>query len=80
MAAYVLAIYGVLILWLIVGVWRLTRRRGRRVTPGAAMVLSMEMLFDDSRRASVQMIIEERTGHRDPEDRDGDLPQLEHSR
>ena len=69
--------YGVLMLWLIFGVWRLTRRRGRRLTPGTALLSSMELLFDDTRRAAVQVIVEERTGERDPEDRDGDLPQLE---
>jgi hypothetical protein len=78
MATSILAIYGVLVLWLIVGVWRLTRRRGRRLTPGTAMLSSMDMLFDDTRRASIEVIVEERTGHRDPEDKDGDLPQLEH--
>ena len=28
-------------------------------------------------RAAIEVIQEERTAHRDPEDRDGDLPQLE---
>jgi len=39
----------------------------------------MEMLFDDSRRAAVEVIVEERTGERDPEDKDGNLPDLEGS-
>jgi hypothetical protein len=38
----------------------------------------MEALFDDNRRAAVEVIVEERTAERDPEDKDGDLPQLEH--
>ena len=41
---------------------------------------SMEMLFDDQRRAAVEVILEERTGERDPEDKDGNLPQLQHPR
>jgi hypothetical protein len=77
MGTVLLAIYLALVVWLVVGVWRLTRRRGRRVTPGTALLSSMEMLFDDTRRAAVEVIVEERTGERDPEDKDGDLPQLE---
>jgi hypothetical protein len=77
MGTVLLAIYLALVVWLVVGVWRLTRRRGRRVTPGTALLSSMEMLFDDTRRAAVEVIVDERTGERDPEDKDGDLPQLE---
>jgi hypothetical protein len=72
--AVVIAAVWILILWLVVGVWRLRRKRSR---PGPAMSASMEMLFDDSRRAAVEVIVEERTGERDPEDKDGDLPQLQ---
>jgi hypothetical protein len=71
MAGTVIAIYVVLVVWLVVGVWRLTRRRGKRVTPGTAMLASMDALFDDNRRAAVEVIIEERTGERDPEDKEG---------
>jgi hypothetical protein len=39
----------------------------------------MDMLFDDSRRAAIQVIVEERTGERDPEDKDGHLPALQRS-
>ena len=70
--------YAVLVIWLLVGIWRLTRRRGRRVTPGTALLYSMDLLFDQNRRAAIEVIVEERTGERDPEDKDGDLPQLEH--
>ena len=77
MGNIVLAVYVVLVVWLVVGVWRLTRRRGKRVTPGTAMLASMDALFDDTRRAAVEVIVEERTGEHDPEDKDGDLPQLE---
>jgi hypothetical protein len=59
------------------GVWRLTRRGRGRLAPGTALLDSMELLFDDDRRAAVEIIIEERTGYHDPEDKDGDLPQLE---
>jgi hypothetical protein len=73
----ILVSYGILIAWLIVGVWRLTRRRGRRVTPGPAALGSMDFLFDDNRRAAVEVIVEERTGEREAEDKDGNLPELE---
>jgi len=69
-----LAVIWLLIVWLIVGAWRIGRRR---VAPGTAFLASMDLLFDDNRRASAQLIVEERTGYRDPEDKDGDLPQLE---
>jgi hypothetical protein len=37
----------------------------------------MHLLHDDRQRAAIEVIQEERTGDRDPEDKDGDLPQLE---
>jgi hypothetical protein len=77
LTTYVYTAYWALVIWLIVGVWRLTRRRGQRVTPGTALLSSMALLFDDNRKAAVEVIVEERTGERDPEDRDGNLPQLE---
>ena len=73
MRTYLALIYIVLVLWLVVGVWRVRRKRS---TPGSAMTASMEMLFDDTRRAAVEVIVEERTGERDPEDKDGHLPDL----
>ena len=77
MRVFALTAVWVLILWLVVGVWRVSRKRSR---PGPAMSASMDMLFDDNRRAAVEVIVEERTGERDPEDKDGDLPQLENPR
>ena len=78
MGTLVFVIIGILIGWLILGVWRLTRRRGRRLTPGTALLSSMDLLFDDTHRAALEVIVEERTGERDPEDKDGNLPELEH--
>ena len=59
--------------WLAIGAWRLRRRR---VTLGPAAGAMVATLADDQRRAAIEIIIEERTGERDPEDRDGDLPKL----
>jgi hypothetical protein len=66
-----------LIIWMIVGIWRIRRKK---VIVGPAAMGSMEELLDDRRRAAIEIIIEERTGERDPEDRDGNLPDLESPR
>ena len=71
---YLSIVIAALILWLIVGVWRLRRRT---VQPGNALLLSMQLLHDDRQRAAIEVIQEERTGHRNPEDKDGDSPQLQ---
>jgi len=69
------------IVWLVlivVLIVALIKRRGRlrgRIGPGAAGAV-YELLNEDKRNA-VEIIVEEKTGERDPEDKDGDLPQLE---
>ena len=71
---YALALLWLLIVWLVIGAWRL---RHRRVTPGAATgELMYEMLRDD-RRAAVEVVLEERAAVRDREHRDGNLPDLQ---
>ena len=77
LSIYLATVYWLFILWLIAGVWRLTRRGRGRLAPGTALLDSMDLLFDDTHRAAIEVIVEERTGYRDPEDRDGDLPQLD---
>jgi len=60
---------------LIVGVfWRLRRRRGS-IGPGATGAVH-DMLNEDKRKA-IELIVEERAEARDPEDADGNLPDLE---
>ena len=66
-----------LIIWMLVGIWRIRRKT---LIVGPAAMGSMEELLDDRRRAAIEIIIEERTGERDPEDRDGNLPDLESPR
>jgi hypothetical protein len=73
MGRYVGGFIFVLLIWLFVGAWRL---RTRRVTLGPAAAATMHELMADDRRAAVEIILEERTGERDPEDRDGNLPEL----
>jgi hypothetical protein len=73
----IIGIIWLLIIWLVVGAWRL---RSRRVTIGPGAAGAIDELLDDRRRAAIEIIIEERTGERDPEDRDGNLPDLEKPR
>jgi hypothetical protein len=48
------------------------------IGPGAAGAI--DELLTDQRRAAIEIIVEERTGERDPEDKDGNLPDLESPR
>jgi hypothetical protein len=73
MRAYSTLVIWILILWLVLGVWRL---RKRRIGPGPAAAAAMNELLTNDRRAAVEIIVEERTGQKDPEDRDGNLPEL----
>jgi hypothetical protein len=70
---YFTAGYLLFALFLIIGTWRLRRRS---VTVGPAAGAMMTELLDDRRRAAIEIIIEERTGEKDVEDRDGHLPEL----
>ena len=54
------------------------RRRRRRVSAGTVGTV-YDWLNEDKRHA-VEIIVEERAEARDPEDRDGNLPELEHPR
>ncbi|HJN43016.1 MAG: hypothetical protein CL477_19720 [Acidobacteria bacterium] len=77
LSQYVGGVIWLLVLWLLVGAWRLRRRRVT-LGPGAAGML--DQFHDQDKRAAVQVIVEEKTGERDPEDRDGNLPDLENPR
>jgi hypothetical protein len=71
MGHYISLAFTLLMLWLLVGAWRL-RKRGVSVGPAAAGMMN-EILSKDQ-RAAVQIIMEERAAARDPENREGDLP------
>ena len=73
MERYIGAVVWILILWLAIGAWRLRRRS---VAPGPAAAAAMHELLNDDRRAAVEIILEERAAAHDPEDRDGNLPEL----
>ena len=72
----VTAVWLAAILLLVVAVFR-TRRQRRRggVGTGAAGAI-YDMLNEDKRKA-IEIIVEERAAERDPEDRDGNLPDLD---
>lgn len=74
MEQYVSAVIVLLMLWLVVGAWRLRKKRSR---PGPAAAGMMNEMLSDDRRAAIEIILEERAEARDPEDRDGNLPDLE---
>ena len=74
MGRYISFVLLLLAVWLIVGAWRLRRKR---VTVGPAAGAMMNKLLDDQRRAAIEIVLEERAAARDPEDREGNLPDLE---
>jgi hypothetical protein len=55
---------------------RMRRRRGRPRIGAAAAGTVYDWLNQDKRNA-IEIIVEERAGARDPEDKDGNLPDLE---
>ena len=73
MGWYVNVIVTGLMLCLMVGAWRLRRRR---TTPGAGAAGMMYGLLSEERRAAIEIIVEGRAAEHDPEDRDGNLPEL----
>jgi hypothetical protein len=50
------------------------RGRGR---PGSAATGAVYELLNEDKRKAIEIIVEQRAEMRDPEDKDGDLPQLE---
>jgi hypothetical protein len=59
--------------------WHRRRRPRRRVSVGPGAAGAFYELLDRDRRAAIEIIVEERAGYRDPEDRDGNLPELAQS-
>jgi hypothetical protein len=55
-------------------------RPGRRSGIGTAAVGSMYGFLNEDERKAIEIIVEERAEARDPEDKDGNLPDLEHTR
>jgi hypothetical protein len=53
------------------------RQRHKRFNPGPGAAGFVYELLNEDKRAALEIVVEERASYRDPEDRDGDLPQLE---
>ena len=69
------------IIWLVVfvvGAFLFVRRRRTRSRHGPGTVGTVYDWLNEEKRNAVEIIVEERAGARDPEDRDGNLPELEH--
>ncbi len=65
----------VLLLTLIAAVcWRLYRRRSHIGSAASGTVYDW---MNEDRRKAIEIIVEERAEARDPEDKDGNLPELE---
>ena len=73
------AIWLIAAVFLIIAVRKMRRTRGRLGVGSAAAGATYDMLNEDKRRA-IEIIVEEKAEARDPEDKDGDLPQLEDPR
>ena len=70
-------------IWLVVFVLvflavRRTRGQWRRGGIGSAAMGSVYDMLNEEKRNAVEIIVDERAGARDPEDRDGNLPDLAH--
>ena len=65
---------------LILAVRRKTGRRRRLGGVGAAAAGTIYDLLNEDKRKAVEIIVEERAEARDPEDKDGNLPDLEKPR
>jgi hypothetical protein len=57
-----------------------TRHRRHRTRLGSGTVGTVYDWLNEDKRNAVEIIVEERAGARDPEDRDGNLPDLESPR
>jgi hypothetical protein len=73
MEQYLSGVIALLMVWLLVGAWRV---RKRRVSVGPAAAGMVDQMLTADRRAAVEIILEERAAAHDPEDRDGNLPEL----
>ena len=66
---------GLLAMLAVVAIHRVFTRRGRGALGPAAVGSVYDMLNEDKKKA-LQIVIEERAEARDPEDADGNLPEL----
>lgn len=74
MERYTSLVILMVIAYLAFSVWRLRKKRS---LPGPSAAGMMHEVLNDERRAAIEIIVEEKTGYRDPEDRDGSPPTRE---
>ncbi|HMD37225.1 MAG TPA: hypothetical protein VKH42_19755, partial [Vicinamibacterales bacterium] len=78
-----LAMFGVIVVLLVLlmrGVMGTGSGARRSRGPGAGASGAVYDMLNEDKRNAVEIIVEERAGARDPEDRDGNLPDLSKSR
>jgi hypothetical protein len=73
-------VWALAILVFIVVVYRSAHRRGRRPSIGPGAMGSVYDLLNQDKRNAIELIVEEKAEARDPEDADGNLPDLEDPR
>jgi hypothetical protein len=71
----VVAVIWVVAILLVAILFARQHRRRRRI--GAAAAGTVYDWLNEDKRKAVELVVEERAGARDPEDRDGNLPELE---
>jgi hypothetical protein len=77
------ATWGIVVLLLVIAFLVQARRKRRGVRTfnvGPAGIGSVYELLNQDRRNAIEIIVEEKAEARDPEDADGNLPELEHPR
>ncbi len=65
---------------LVATVYRARRRHGGRLRPGPGAMGSVYDLLNEDRRNAIEIIVEQKAEARDPEDADGNLPELQNPR
>jgi hypothetical protein len=74
------AVWALAAMLLVFAAWRRTRPGQRRTRVGAAAAGTIYDMLNEDKRKAVEIVVEERAGARDPEDRDGNLPDLQSPR
>ena len=64
----------------VAALWSIWKRRRRLTLHGAAAAGTIYDLLNDDRRKALEIIVEQRAEAQDPEDKDGNLPDLEEPR
>jgi hypothetical protein len=72
-----LVIAGVWTVLVVAGLWSVWKRRHRLTLHGAGAAGTIYDLLNEDRRHALEIIVEQRAEAQDPEDRDGNLPDLD---